>query len=160
MHPSQQAEQHTLVSHPVATTIPREFSTGDASNDALFGIYSDLHLSRERLLLLLYANRGLLLTQDEESELIALDIEYRRVRRILERIASGRQDQAHASAIRCMMKRQNVTRQEDLQGSLPEAVTDKRLRLYSRSVVLVAAIEFIIGDLASYLVGSSPNQTA
>jgi hypothetical protein len=158
MHPSQQAEQHTLVSHPVATTNPRAFFTGGASNDALFGVCSDLHRSRERVLLLLYSNPGLLLTQEEESNLIALDMEYRRVHRILERIASGRQDQVHATAIRCLMKRQIVTRQ--YQGPLPEAVADKRLRLYSRLVMLVTAIEFIIGDLASYLVGSSPNQAA
>ncbi len=160
MHPSQQAEQHNLVSHPVATKNPRAFFTGDASNDALFGIYSDLHFSRERVLLLLYANPGLLLTQEEESQLIALDMEYRRVRLILERIASGRQDQVHASALRCLMKRQNLAKPEDLKGPLPEAVADKQHRLYSRVVVLVTAIEFIVGDLASYLVGSSPNQTA
>ncbi|MDW7746833.1 hypothetical protein [Halomonas sp.] len=154
MHPSQQAEQHTLA------TIPRAFFTGDASNDALFGIYSELQYSRDRVLFLLYANPGLLLTQDEESQLIALDMEYRRIHHVIERIASGRQDQAHASAIRCLMKRKNVAKPEDLRGPLPEAVADKQQRLYSRAVVLVTAIEFIVGDLASYLVGSRPNHTA
>lgn len=160
MNPSQQAEQYTLVPHSVATTLSRGFFTGRASNDALFRVFSDLPDSRERVLLLLYINPGLLLTQDEESELIALDMEYRRVRHTLDRIASGRQDQVHATAIRCLMMRQGVTRQESLQGPIPEAVADKRQRLYSRSVMLATAIEFIIGDLASYLVGSSPNQAA